>query len=157
MCCATRWSSVRSLKFVLYLCNLDRKILSLNGSCRLSLDGVAFLVLYIVFGVYLFWNGSVDNNSLSVITSFFNLWGGVGCETVTLWYGTGGMTGENVTFWACTGREICGRVVVGVSDRRTIVGFKVSRSRSSYVFTSVFWFFRHIQVMVQPMVWFSEW
>ena len=67
--------------------------------------------------------GGVYDNGLGVLNSICTLWGGVGCDTVTLWDGTGGYTDDNGTLWDCTGRDICGIVGFGVATGILIVGF----------------------------------
>ena len=137
-CWAARWSSARDLKWVPYWCHLDRKSIALNGRCQLLLYRVAFLVFFWVFGIVLFLTNGVADDGLGVLTSFCTLWGGVDCETGTLWDGEGCETGGTGTLWGCTGREICGRVGVGVTTGRTIVFFFVDLPRSSAILKSVF-------------------
>ena len=137
-CWATRLSDAQSMKCVPYWCNLYRKILALNGRCWISLDGVDFLVFFRVFGVVFFLNGGLDGDGLGVLNYFWNLWGGVGCDTGTIWYGERGDTGDTGTPWACTGRIICDRGSVGVTTGRTIVGFLVDLPRSYDILKSAY-------------------
>ena len=122
-CWTKKWSAARALKFAPYWYNPDCNILVINGHCQLSLDGVESLVFFWFFGVVLLLTGFVDDNGLVILTSLFNLLGGVGCETGNLWDGSGGNTGGTGTIWYFTGKEICGRVGGGVTTGIAIVGF----------------------------------
>ena len=137
-CWAKIWSSVRALKFLPYWCDLDFKIIALNGYCRLSIYGVECLVLFLVLGVDLLWAGGMADNGLGVLTYLCTLLGVVGCVTGTLWNGTGGDTGGTGTLWASTEREICVIVDVGVATGITVVGFFVARPRISAIIISIF-------------------
>ena len=115
-----------------YWCDIDLKIIALNGRCRLSLDGVGFLVFRVVF----FWNCSVAYNGLCVLNFLCTLWVGVACKTRTLWYGSGVESSGTGTLLDWTGRNICDIIGVGVTIGRMIVFFLVAITRSSDIFTS---------------------
>ena len=156
-CWSARWSDAQDLEFVPYWCDLYRNILALNGRCQLSLGGVEFLVLFLVFGVELLWNSGMSDNVFFLLTSFLTLWCGVGCDTDNLWHGTRGDTGGTGNIRACKGRDICVRLGVGVATGRTIAFF-FWLSRRVLIFWQVhFWFYHHIQVMVKLTVWFEVW
>ena len=156
-CWATRWSAVWALKWVPYWCDLDRKNLALKECCWLSLDGVALLVLFLVFGLVLFLTCGVADDGLGVLTSFCALWGGVDCDTGTLWDGAGGETGGAGTLLAFTGRDICGIVGVVVTNGKTIKDFLWLFRVVLLFFKVHFWFYHHIPVMVQLIVCFEGW
>ena len=138
MCWDTRWSAAQYLKFMPYWCDIYCNILALDWIFWLWLYRVSFLVLFLVFVVVLLWTGDVDDISLDVMNSFCNRWGGVVCDKITLFYGTGWDTGGTGTLWDCKGREICGYVGVSVATGIMILFFLVACLGISDILTSEF-------------------